>query len=103
MQPQYLVLSPRIARHDLAVAVEHDPVAVITHRRNRKQLADQRRHTLDIGNEHRIARFEVALGTIGQRRLDQLGTVHVARHQQNAGLVVEAVGLIMLVKQGPRR
>ena len=48
-----------------------------------------------------MARLQVALWALRQRRLDQLRAVHVPRHQQDPGGVVQRVRLFELVLQRP--
>jgi len=58
---------------------------------------------LDIRDKYRVSRLQIALGAIFQRGLNQLGRIHAARHQQRAGLLIQAIGLVELIEQGPGR
>ncbi|MNC52125.1 hypothetical protein D3C75_1014510 [compost metagenome] len=102
MQPLHLALLPGVTAGHSPITVEQHPVAVIAHGRDSEEFADQRRHALNVGHEYSGACFQVALGLLGQCRLDQLGTVHIARHQQYLRVGSKAVGLVVLVEQCER-
>ena len=103
LQPQHFVDSRRIARGDARIPVEHDPVVVGLHGRYREQFGDQPRHALDIGDKHRVPRFEVAFWLALQRRIHLFGGVHAARNQENLRLIIQGVGLVELIQQRPGR
>ena len=57
--------------------------------------------TLDIGDEQRTTRLQIALGPPLQGRAEQLGARHAARHQQNLQVVFQGIGLVELIAQRP--
>ncbi len=99
--PEHLALVRGIARSDGRVAIEQHRITVVTHGRHREKPGNQRRHAADVRQEQRVARLQVALWALRQRRLDQLRAVHVPRHQQDPGGVVQRVRLFELVLQRP--
>ncbi|MNZ84599.1 hypothetical protein D3C78_1033610 [compost metagenome] len=90
-------------RHHLRLAIQQHAIAVVAHRRDGEQLADQAGHATDVSDEQRLTGLQITLGPPFQRRAEQLGTLHAACHQQDVQPVIEGVGLVELVAQGPGR
>lgn len=50
-----------------------------------------------------MARLQIALGLALQCRIHLFGCVHAARHQQDLRLIIQGIGLVELIQQGPGR